>query len=604
MPGVPHVLRHLTRTSALIVGTFCLACGTGKGKEEVLDALAKQQEVGDVANDGKWRSSLFGEGWIPIEEGGIADAQGRFLHDFSYAGYHRGEVKPPYGQGVAVVTVDPSTGDGKMDATSSLQAAVDEACKLGGGIVHVPAGTFRVRLPNATSRAALTIACSHVILRGDGPALTRILFDDPERARSKVVLSVRAPSGSIWNGSPSYALKSDVFYPTRQVELANAHNLSVGDWVAVRNDTTPAFRAEHRMDQAATGAVEDYWPTDSFPGLVYLRRVERIQDKMIFLDAPTRYGLKVRDQARLYRINGFLEEVGIEGLSFGMVQNTKSPVMPESDHDLDYEHDGTTGYEVHASVAIEFDRIHDGWIYDVASFVPEVNRDSGVQLLSNGIKLQPGAFRITVENCRLGQPQYRGGGGNGYLYQIQGHDNLLVDVRSEGARHGLILNGSASGNVFLRAHTIASRMSDDSHRYLAQANLYDGVKLELAWLQAVNRGETSTGGGFTATGTVFWNTQVIKNHPTAKGCAVETAQWSWGYAIGSKSEPGQQAKLCIKSFSNSTWSKLDQGDPPDFVEGEGLGDTLSPSSLYEEQLKLRCVRQKIICQTKGERLLD
>ncbi|HSI83495.1 MAG TPA: hypothetical protein VK970_06905 [Candidatus Methylacidiphilales bacterium] len=38
-----------------------------------------------------WRSSLYPENWKP----GFEDAQGNFLHDFSYAGYHRGEIPIP-----------------------------------------------------------------------------------------------------------------------------------------------------------------------------------------------------------------------------------------------------------------------------------------------------------------------------------------------------------------------------------------------------------------------------------------------------------------------------------------------------------------------------
>ena len=38
-----------------------------------------------------WRSSLYPEDWQP----GFADASGRFLHDFSYAGYARGEKPIP-----------------------------------------------------------------------------------------------------------------------------------------------------------------------------------------------------------------------------------------------------------------------------------------------------------------------------------------------------------------------------------------------------------------------------------------------------------------------------------------------------------------------------
>ncbi|OBZ14943.1 hypothetical protein A8L34_13765 [Bacillus sp. FJAT-27264] len=46
----------------------------------------------DTASAGPpWRSSLYPENWTP----GYTDAQGRFLQDFSYAGYWRGEKTIP-----------------------------------------------------------------------------------------------------------------------------------------------------------------------------------------------------------------------------------------------------------------------------------------------------------------------------------------------------------------------------------------------------------------------------------------------------------------------------------------------------------------------------
>ena len=43
-----------------------------------------------------WRSSLYPEDWVP----GYKDTQGRFLHDFSYAGYHMGEDSLPVITGI------------------------------------------------------------------------------------------------------------------------------------------------------------------------------------------------------------------------------------------------------------------------------------------------------------------------------------------------------------------------------------------------------------------------------------------------------------------------------------------------------------------------
>ena len=458
----------------------------------------------------------------------------------------------------------------------------------------VPEGTYRVRLPSDTASAVLAIRCSHLVVRGEGPERTRILVDDPRRMRSKVGISVRG-AGSLVDGASTttHALATDVLLPSTTIELTEAPSFGVGAWIVVRNENGDAFRAEHRMDPAGSG-LDGLWPSTSFRGLFYPRRVVAIEGTRVTLDGPIHDALRTRDGARAYALTGFLEEVGLESFSIGMIENDLTPGRTDRESDDDYDIAGTTGYEVHASRAIELDRVHDAWIHDVDSFRPAANT-TPTHLLSSGILLGTGASRITVEDCDLGFPQYRGGGGNGYLFHLQGHDALLVGSRAEHARHGFVFNHAASGNVLLRVRIVDSRFSDDAHRFLANANLYDGVELDRAWLQAVNRGTTSSGAGFTATQHVFWNVRVIANHASADGCAVESAQWAHGYLVGSSAESGHDARLCPSSFSNSTWATLDQGAPVDSVEGEGLGATLFPPSLFAEQLALRCAREGITC---------
>jgi hypothetical protein len=545
---------------------------------------------------GTWRSALFPRGWQPLDEGGAADAQGRFLPDFSYAGYHRGEQRPPYGQGTVVGTVDATLGDGVVDATADIQAVLDAACTQGGGVVRLPAGTYRVQLPSAAATAAIRLTCSHLVLRGDGPTLSRILVDDPLRLRDKSGIALGGTSGSIWDGTTTqlYPLLTDAPVGTRTVTVADPTSLAVGDWVAVRNENTAAFLAEHRMDQAQNGDTADWWT--GMKGLVYPRKITAISGGTIELDAPTRYVLKTRDAARLYKLPTFVEESGIESLGLGMVENTTGPAGgTEASHDNDYTVVGTTGYEVHASQLLNVSNLHDGWLYDLQTFVPTQNTASGVHVLSHGVNYSQSSFRITTQKCQIGRAEYRGGGGNGYLYHVQGNDLLFVDDQATNARHGFIINQASSGNVFLKSKIVTSRLTDDSHRFLAQANLYDSLVLQQGWLSAVNRGNTSTGGGFTSTQHVFWNTQVDQNHASAMSCAVETAQWDWGYAIGSRAAAGQSAKFCTASVTNTYWASLDQGPPTDFTEGEGLGATLYPQSLYEAQLARRCGLHGLAC---------
>jgi hypothetical protein len=150
--------------------------------------------------------------------------------------------------------------------------------------------------------------------------------------------------------------------------------------------------------------------------------------------------------------------------------------------------------------------------------------------------------------------------------------------------------------VILRGTTVDARYSDDTHSWLCQANSYDNMTLDRAFVQSVNRGTTSGGAGFTGTENAYWNTYVMQNHRSAQGCAAETAQWGWGYAVVSRAASGAQAKLCPKSLSNGTWAKLNPGAPTDYVEGEGKGATLFPQSLYAEQLRLRCRRENLRCR--------
>src|SRR5690625_1087885 len=111
------------------------------------------------------RSELYPADWQPA----TPDAEGRFLHDFSYAGYRYGQPGPAEVPGpVLDVTVPPYRADpaGERDATAAIQAAIDDAGVAGGGTVHLPAGTYRVTPPD-DSRAVLHIAHDGVLLRGE-----------------------------------------------------------------------------------------------------------------------------------------------------------------------------------------------------------------------------------------------------------------------------------------------------------------------------------------------------------------------------------------------------------------------------------------------------
>ena len=55
------------------------------------------------------------------------DTKAKGLEDYSYAGYHNGEVALPDGAKLPVISVQPKAGDN----TADLQAALDEAARRG-----------------------------------------------------------------------------------------------------------------------------------------------------------------------------------------------------------------------------------------------------------------------------------------------------------------------------------------------------------------------------------------------------------------------------------------------------------------------------------------
>lgn len=560
---------------------------------------------------GTWRSELFPADWRPLQEGGAPRPDGRFLHDFSYAGYRRGDA-PPVGLGAVVRTVNLSDlGDASADATPAIQRALDEACAAGGGVVRLGSGTFRLRFPPTSVLSALRMSCSNLVLRGSGatgPSATQLLLDEPV-ARARALLLVRPLSYAVYTGSPSrpeLALARDVLTPTRTLPLVAVTSLAPGDLVVLRTDLTSAFREAHGMDAAHT-MDGDYWPAASTSGQLYLRRVVSVDPAStpptVTLDAPTRYPLLRRDNARLFEPSGMLREVGIEDLAFGMIQHRTSAAgtLPGPLGDLAddaYDTEATAAYQVHASSGLRMDGVVDGWIVRVRTFSPPGNT-SGAHVLSNALFLTDTTARVTVDQCAFGRPQYRGGGGNGYLFWVQGMDHLLRDGTARDGRHNLIVASlTASGDVFLRMSTQDPRYSDDTHRQLSHANLWDGTVLSRAWLQSVNRRSTSSGAGHTATQSVYWNTRAAVTHPSTvsasagfpSGVLLESAQYGWGYAIGTRADPGASALVSTRSYTNVGWSRGDQGAPADHVEGVGRGATLFPASLYEAQRALRRAR--------------
>jgi hypothetical protein len=102
--------------------------------------------------------------WHVLSTLARTDDAGRFLHDFSYAGYAHGE-REPTAPSSFVVRVATDGGD----MTDEVQGALDAVAALDGGVVLLGPGRFRID-------GTLAVAHSRVVLKGAGRDKTWLVF--------------------------------------------------------------------------------------------------------------------------------------------------------------------------------------------------------------------------------------------------------------------------------------------------------------------------------------------------------------------------------------------------------------------------------------------
>lgn len=556
----------------------------------------------------RWTTPLYGADWSPTPA--LSFAKDKIIQDFSYAGYARGEKEIPdlkEAHRFDVVTdfgADPS---GATDSTAAIQKAIDAAATAKGGVVYLPAGTFRVQ-PQGDSRYALCVRKSKIVLRGEGPGKTFLLNTSTEM-RSKSIVLFQAPASAEWDRKEGTGtlLREDLMGPTKKIPVEDISPFKVGGWVVIRSQPNKEWVMDHK---------ETDWlgEEDKIGSIRYLRRVAKIdaENRVLTIDIPTRYWLKTRDKPEVYPKSGMLEEVGLESLSIGNIQHPGKDgwknldfAAPTGDYTrrlaegrnlpADFAATKKSAYDVHSSYAVALVNVVNSWVREVHSFRPEEN-STGCHLLSNGIRLKE-ARCVTVEKCDFQHPQYGGGGGNGYMYRLD-HSNecLIRECRAEASRHGFSISSmSSSGNVLHRCldkdtaqqtgasgQEVTEGRSSDHHQWFSHSNLIDHCTADNSWFEARDRYYTKLSRphhNLTSAHTVFWNTEGLRNtfHPFV----VWSQQADYGYVIGTRG-----VVTGVRTTGNVP-ARKDRTDPEDVVEGIGKGDTLSPPSLFEDQRKRR-----------------
>ncbi len=506
----------------------------------------------DLPGEVGWRSVLYPEDWTPDFTG----PDGLFLHDFSYAGYHNGET--PLAVDVPALTIDVvadhgADPDGVVDATAAFQAALDVAAQAG-GVVQVPAGLYRID-------GSLTVTASRVVLRGVGAEQSKLWFTRFQDMAYKSHLSF---AGAL-TLTDEALLVEDGAARASTVKVADAGAFTAGDDVAVGFVITPEFVAEHGM----TGT----WMVFNATWQVFFwRTVVAVEGDTITLDVPLRYPVKLRDAASVKRVDGYLREVGVEGLGVADAVGWD---------------DAWSQNQVHV---LSLRGVKDAWVQGVQSFVspgaPAEGLSAGRHLQSSGIEVVQGK-RVTISDSSLGFAENRGGSGNGYLFEVSQSSEVLVrDCVGEAGRHNFIQNWGfgATGIVWQRVHSkagVAVAVKDldfglpglsEFHHSLATANLIDQSTLDDGW-GAVNRRLYSSGAGLSATQSAIWN-------PDGDG-VVRSRQYGNGYVIGAGKFLTVETALGTEDAQGS--------EPEDFVEPIPVDapGPMVPASLYDDQLARR-----------------
>lgn len=524
-----------------------------------------------------WRSVLYPENWTP----GYTNSSGQFLHDFSYAGYERGEKDiPTQMSGLYANVVDyGADATGANDSTGAIQSAINAVEAAGGGTVYLPEGTFKVKPTSSENSAALRIKGSNILFKGAGVGKTFIRCY-AENMRFCQVINI-SPNGGTWNSADdgkTYYLSQDIpSTPTTTIHVNDVSNFKAGDWVIIRGNRTADWINEHSMSGFWSASVN---PTTM--GTTFYRKITGVNTsaKTVEIDIPTRYYMKTRDNARIYKVSPKQTNVGLCDFSIGNKANSNGNGWGEED----YKTSGNGSYNVNNAFLIKFSLNVNCFAKNISTY--QAGNASQIHMSSNGLDINQ-TRNLTVENCDFSYPQYEGGGGNGYGMNVCGQETLIKNCSSTSARHSFAFKYSyASGNVVYHYKSTDPKYGSDFHMYLSMSNLIDNEELNGDFVETNVRPYGGTAGnrhGYTSTQTVFWNTKG-NYYKSGTNYIIDSRQFGYGYIIGT-----QGAATAVKTTPTTMSSKYGTVNtaPEDYKEGIGSGSTLSPQSLYYDQLERR-----------------
>ena len=328
---------------------------------------------------------------------------------------------PPLPSTVVDVRDHSAVGDGVTDDRSAIAAAI-AALDGAPGVVWLPPGTWLIR-------SALSLP-SGTVLRGAGAYSTTLRCDRGGVASGCLAVGGRA-EGSFRSVLAGFSRGE------RTLVLADASDLSPGDWAEIRQDNgdwdvSPADWAEHAVGQIV--------------------RVTEVEGNDVLLEHPLRVDLNPALDPELRRVVP-AADVGIESLRIVRVDEPAEGA----------------GHNIQFSFAVY------GWVMGVES---DHSVGSHVMIVASS--------NIEIGGCWFHDAfTYDGAGTRGYGVTLNDRagECLVENNVFRNLRHAMMTKKGASGNVFAYNYSIEPHRSEpindatgdiSLHGHWSSANLFEG----------------------------------------------------------------------------------------------------------------------------------
>ena len=462
---------------------------------------------------------------------------------------------------VADVTDYGALANTTADSSGAFNAAIAAVSNAGGGVVYIPDGEYVLA-------SNLVITASNVLVRGQSRDGTKLYFAASISGSDAAGLTF---TGGSENTSGDVLLAADGVERSHTVAVADASEFSVGDDVelgfVITQDFINGLGMHGLWDSTDNSAL-------NLRKVFFRREITAIDTtstpNIITFDVPLRYPMLMRDAAAIHHDTRALSECGVEHLSVNNAIDVSVAANNPRAH------------------AIAFNHVKDCYLNDVSTYLSANAPDSTDSLQSGGVYVLT-SKRVTIANSTLENSQNHGDNGAGYAFEASMcNDVLFHDDHTSNVRHGFIQNWDfgSNGLVFQRCDAQGDTANNSGviipgtsefHHRLAMACLYDDTH-DSSGFNAYNRGTESSNSGVSSTEDVFWNIS-----GDGSSTIMRSYQAGMGYVIGTYNVTATVSPGLI----DTALGYAANTGPTDFLEGDGMGKTLEPQSLFDDQLAKR-----------------